>query len=872
MISIVKTGFIVSCLVLTAPLRLFNVVGQSSTSSEFIQLFTPPFAIVNEMLESGYGAHVQTDSGILEIASFDWSLLDGTETNYPFIICVEGGREGVVNLQRTWRVHDSEPMWCKGSMSCYSVYSTFQDIRTTQSLVPQVKYVFPFSGLYQLEKGIIDLVSSQTFMSDSHECTSGLQFRVPSSVSTDSVMNNNFIEKIIQDMSSSTNLLNIVQQNFYWLATEGLASQEPTPTSLVWVKGLHNISSNTIPCDYSKAIISTEGELVTISNLCQLSGSSLEKSSDCLLLLLAYLSTLPEVSYLENVHKVFAFNINAARITQSGNSSSVGYPFWNAGLNGTGQSVQVIDTGLDYNNCYFKDTFGVAPPFSTTTTCTLTASYNGTLRKVVQYTVGAGAVNVDVNFHGTHVAGTVGGYSPGTTPGIITQSGMAPGAKIFFFGANNYRGALVGVPANMSNAFKCGYAFGNRIFSASIGTTSYVYSNTALAMDQYLYYNDDFMELVSAANYGGYGRNTASISSFAQGKNTITVGSSLNWLGNLPTGFNYANMTRVSSFSSIGPATQGRIKPDFVAPGQVVNSAAVNTTCGVRGASGTSMACPSASGSMAIIRQYFVDGYYPTGIKTPGNEITNPSGALLKASLITSARHMVDYESSSSPTEKTGLPIPSTPNIWAGFGLISLNRVLRLNNEAYPIIYVKDRVSLSEGQVITYKFSIPTTSKVMAPFVISIVWTDPPSSASSGGAVLNNLDITATLDSDTKRRIIYPNSGNGPDIVNNVERITINKPLLGDVITVKVIGSRIAVTQTQNYAMVAAGVYTPAAWYCQNPRSIRPNTLYTTANCRIPCQTFKRNPICCAADAGDFCTPEQASDSYCINLTKPSNC
>ena len=48
---------------------------------------------------------------------------------------------------------------------------------------------------------------------------------------------------------------------------------------------------------------------------------------------------------------------------------------------------------------------------------------------------------------------------------------------------------------------------------------------------------------------------------------------------------------------------------------------------------GTSMATPIAAGNAALVQQYFQEGWYPTGVKTPTNSM-QPSGALIKAVLL----------------------------------------------------------------------------------------------------------------------------------------------------------------------------------------------------------------------------------------------
>lgn len=84
----------------------------------------------------------------------------------------------------------------------------------------------------------------------------------------------------------------------------------------------------------------------------------------------------------------------------------------------------------------------------------------------------------------------------------------------------------------------------------------------------------------------------------------------------------------VAYFSSYGSLLGGQIKPDIVAPGVNVLSAgsnqkrsvgtSSNATCPVSPPltlldSGTSMATPAAAGNAALLRQYFVQGFYPAG-------------------------------------------------------------------------------------------------------------------------------------------------------------------------------------------------------------------------------------------------------------------
>jgi Subtilase family len=121
----------------------------------------------------------------------------------------------------------------------------------------------------------------------------------------------------------------------------------------------------------------------------------------------------------------------------------------------------------------------------------------------------------------------------------------------------------------------------------------------------------------------------------------------------------------VSTFSSRGPTYDYRIKPDVVAPGEKILSAAArgagpsgsdkptassngsssssssSSSCAATYMSGTSMAAPLLAGHAALVRQYFRGGTYTAQLIAQGLcrapyacKPAAPSGALLKALLI----------------------------------------------------------------------------------------------------------------------------------------------------------------------------------------------------------------------------------------------
>src|SRR5262249_12977817 len=96
----------------------------------------------------------------------------------------------------------------------------------------------------------------------------------------------------------------------------------------------------------------------------------------------------------------------------------------------------------------------------------------------------------------------------------------------------------------------------------------------------------------------------------------------------------------MASFSSLGPTDDGRIKPEITIPGQNISSANSDNNTGSNNCnqvsfSGTSMASPAAAGLTALIRQYYTDGWYPSGAINAADSFV-PTAALLRASLINS--------------------------------------------------------------------------------------------------------------------------------------------------------------------------------------------------------------------------------------------
>src|SRR5439155_18587326 len=90
-----------------------------------------------------------------------------------------------------------------------------------------------------------------------------------------------------------------------------------------------------------------------------------------------------------------------------------------------------------------------------------------------------------------------------------------------------------------------------------------------------------------------------------------------------------------------------------------------NNTCIATQQPGTSWSAPTIAGAAALVRQYYTDGFYPTGVATPANAFM-PSAALLKATLIAAARPVPlrnlgvgrDIASEPTPSNEQGFGFP----------------------------------------------------------------------------------------------------------------------------------------------------------------------------------------------------------------------
>jgi subtilisin family serine protease len=232
----------------------------------------------------------------------------------------------------------------------------------------------------------------------------------------------------------------------------------------------------------------------------------------------------------------------------------------------------------------------------------------------------------------------------------------------------------------------------------------------------------------------------------------------------------------LAAFSGRGPADDGRIKPEIVAPGTNIlsdasHSAGVFYPFGNYSAdyaydSGTSMAAPMISGLAALTRQWLAEA----------RQITTPSAALIKALLLNGARDLSPGQYGIGAQRE----IPqSWPNNAEGWGRAAITNTIGLNGNQ-TIWLADDPAGLTQDGSTTYSLHVSAG----APLRVSLAWTDYPASPIAGRTLVNDLDLSVQPPSGPLLRGNFAaeltatcrDSSSGADRCDNVESVEIAAP------------------------------------------------------------------------------------------------
>lgn len=516
------------------------------------------------------------------------------------------------------------------------------------------------------------------------------------------------------------------------------------------------------------------------------------------------LAAIPEVFWIDLEPRRSLLNDTTIWVGQSGLSAGMTTPVFAHGIFGEGQTVAIIDTGIDADMCFFRDSARGLPPVNACNGGTLA---DAAQRKVVavdfltasECSGGIAATEWDTQNHGTHVAGTVAGDNFAHLLTHDTADGMAPGAKLVIQDAGfltDNCGDLPGIGCpvvDLKPIFLQAYSQGARLHTNSWGDNENAavqnnYTAASQDVDQFLWDHKDDLIFFAAGNAGP---GTGSVGSPSTNKNGVSVGATLRG----------TSADSMASFSSCGPTDDGRIKPDVTVPGSSIVSAGndknVGTNnCGTLTLSGTSMASPGAAGLTALIRQYYTDGWYPSGTKTPADGFT-PSGALLKATLVNSAVNM---------TGTTAIPANCQ-----GWGRVLLDNALYFSPEARRLWTVDDAAGFSTGSVNVDKTFTYTVNGSAQPFKVTLAWTDFPSTPAANPHLNNDLDLIVAGPSGTFKGNVFAGgvsaTGGSADRRNTLEQVLLASPAAG-IYTVTVRAINVP-NGPQPFALVVTGDAVP---------------------------------------------------------------
>ncbi len=312
--------------------------------------------------------------------------------------------------------------------------------------------------------------------------------------------------------------------------------------------------------------------------------------------------------------------------------------------------------------------------------------------------------------HATHVIGTI--AAKGVDPDAM---GMAPNANVRSYNAvNDLSEMLIEASASGSPLLLSNHSYG--VPPQDFQSNPWVigaYTTDARNLDEIVKNNPYYLSVHSAGNSGNFDNPNPFFSGFDKltlektSKNNLVIANAdpaINGLGNLIS-------FPINSSSSQGPTDDLRIKPDLAADGTNLYSSIPGNSYGTL--SGTSMAAPNTTGTLALLQQYY-------------NQLN--SKFMFAATLKGLVCHTATDDSS----------IPGPDPIF-GWGFLNAEFAANTITDASNGTAIIEETVLANGDSYTFSFNAISGDNIIA----SLCWTDTP------GDIATSVD----LNSDTPRLV-----------------------------------------------------------------------------------------------------------------------
>tara|TARA_B100000676_G_scaffold295303_1_gene334348 strand:- start:195 stop:4955 length:4761 start_codon:yes stop_codon:yes gene_type:complete len=406
-------------------------------------------------------------------------------------------------------------------------------------------------------------------------------------------------------------------------------------------------------------------------------------------------------------------------------------------LRGEGEVIGISDTGLDVDH----------------------GDFGNRLRNPIYNLFGPDSSGADSNSgHGTHVTATLLGDGTGDS----NSTGIVPESTFHFYQLEVDSSGILARWGSLYDMFEHSFLNDANIHTNSWGSESLVgeYTSDSRSIDLF---TNDYPEMLVIFSSGDM--SNSGVASPSTAKNSLTVGASTTGA------FGSDSPGQVYDESSSGPTSDGRIKPELVAPGVMICSARAQEAGLIAGGdcsdsmhtdgttplymtlSGSSMAAPVVAGASAMTRQFLREEV----------GLTSPSSNLIKAILVNGAEDIGEL---------------NVPNSEEGWGQLNIsNSIFPQSNGINQTLFLDQDRSLLPGHSFIYTFEVSGNNALDA----TLSWNDREGSSSAdqnSSRLVNDLDLVVTSPSGEQFKgndfaSGFSQSTGNIDNLNNLERVRI---------------------------------------------------------------------------------------------------